>query len=454
MLERRERIGDVLERAEHRLLVLVDGGLVARLRRAALREQRAAVEDRLAERRADAPDRARAGQHRRPAEAAFAHRRRQRQLREQLRGRHAHFGRGGLQRRVGGADVGPALQQVGRHHDGHLLGQMEIVEREVGGRLVGRAADQHRERMACRIALLAQRGQARREGLRALPRVQRIAARRGAERMAALGVVRLRVGERDEPLGRVDLRVEHRRRDRRGDDVRGECAARGLELERADVDAFGERAVREARGAEQVDRVVRLNLPDERVVQQRRLAERGDRHAERALARRLAARVDRREHRAADLRAQLFARRGEAVLGRAERRAVAQPFVDHRVQCVGAELPPPVGHRLRADFELLRDALRGDGLRGLRRRAVVRGRRHRGRLAARREPRAAGQRRDARGRERARGFRHQVHRQLHDQAPDGVAGGVLPPDGPTDGPPGGSRSSFFTRNHAAYSAGR
>ncbi len=409
------------------------------------------MEDRLAQRRADVPDRAGARQHRRPAEAAFAHRGRQRQLREHLRGREADFGRGRLQPRVGGLDVRAALQQVRRHDDGHLFGQVQIGEREIGRRPVGRAADQHRERMAGRVALLAQRGQARRERVGALPRVQRVAARGGTECVAAFGIVRLVVGEGDEPLGRVDLRIQHRHRDRRGDDVRGQRAPRGFELERADVDASRQRAVRETRRAEQVDRVARLQLADERVVQQRRRAERGNRHAERALARGLAARVDRRQHRAADLPAQLFACGIQRVRCRTERRAVAQPFVDERVQRIGAVLLPPVGHRLRADLELLRDALRGHGLLHLRRGAVVRGRGHRGRLAARREPGAARERAgEARHGECPHGFRFQVHRSIHGQAPDGAAGAV-PPDG---GPFCGSRSSRFTRNHVAYSAGR
>ncbi|MDR8822425.1 hypothetical protein FEQ05_06169 [Burkholderia pseudomultivorans] len=329
---------------------------------------------------------------------------------------------------------------------------MQVGEREIGRRSVGRAADQHRERMARGVALLAQRGQAGRERVGALPRVQRIAARRRAERMAAFGIVRLVIGKCDEPFGRVDLRIEHGHRDRRGDDVRRERAPRGFELERADIDAFGERAVREARGAEQVDRVARLQLAHERVVQQRRRAERGDRHAERALARGLAARVDRRQQRAADLRAQLLACGIERVRRGAERRAVAQPFVDERVQRVGAVLFPPVRHRLRADFELLRDAVRGDGLLDLRRGAVMGRRRHRRRLAARREPCAAGERAgEARDGERARGADFQVHRQGHGQAPDGAAGGVPSSCG---GPSCGSRSPLFTRNHVAYSAGR
>ncbi|EDT37758.1 conserved hypothetical protein [Burkholderia ambifaria MEX-5] len=302
--------------------------------------------------------------------------------------------------------------------------------------------------MAGRVALLAQCGQARGERIGALPCIQRVAARCRTERMAAFGVVRLIVRERDEPLGRLDLRIEHRHGDRRGDDVRGQRAPCGFELERTDVDAFRERAVREARHAEQVDRVARLQLPDERVVQQRRRAERGNRHAERALARGLGARVDRRQHRAADLRAQLLARGIQRMRRRAERRAVAQPFVDERTQRIGTVLLPPVGHRLRADLELLRDALCGYRLLHLGRGAVMRGRRHRGRLAARREPCAAGQRPgEARGRERPRGLRFQVHRQFHGQAPDGAAG--VPSRGSC-----GSRSSRFTRNHAAYSAGR
>ncbi|CAJ9348612.1 Uncharacterised protein [Burkholderia pseudomallei] len=370
----------------------------------------------------------------------MAHRRGQRQLREHLRGRDADLGRRSLQAGLGRADVGPRLQQRRRHDDRHVLRQMQIGEREIRGRGIRRAAEQHGKRMARALRLLAQRGQARLERRRALPRVQHVGARRRAEPVARGRVARLFARERDEPLGRRDLLGERGRCDGGRHDVRGERAPRGFELVRIHVDALGQRAVRETRGAEQIERVARLQLAREHVVEHRLRAER--RHAERALARRLAAGVDRRQQRAADLRAQLFARGAQALFGGGERRAVAQPFVDERVERGRAIALPPVGHRLRAHVKALREPLRGGRALGQRCRAVVRGRRHRGRRVARREQRAAGERareRDGGGRgERARReTRERRNRNAHGQAPEGVAGGS------------GSRSSGFTRNHAA-----
>ncbi|KAG0921745.1 hypothetical protein G6F32_014962 [Rhizopus arrhizus] len=99
-IQARQGIGHVLERGQHGLLVLQHGRLVALLGGAAFGQQRAAMEDGLRQRRADCPDRPCARQRGRPAEAAFAHGRGQRQAGEQLRRGDAHIGRGGLHHRT------------------------------------------------------------------------------------------------------------------------------------------------------------------------------------------------------------------------------------------------------------------------------------------------------------------------------------------------------------------
>ncbi len=220
-------------------------------------------------------------------------------------------------------------------------------------------------------------------------RAQLIGVRDRAQRVAPLRVARLIVGYRHEPFGRLDLGMQRRARDRRRHDVGGQRAARSIELIGLHVHARSERRIGETRGAEQVERVVRLQLTDEDVVQERVRTGLGDR--QRTIAGGLAAQVDGRQHRTADLRAQLLASGSKALVSGGERRAVAQAFVDQRVQRIRLIELPPFGYGLRADHELLGNALGGHGLRRLRFGAVVGRLRHGGRLAIRAK-RAGGQR--------------------------------------------------------------
>ncbi len=189
-LQLRQGVGHVAEGGQHGLLVLQHRRLIALLGGAAFGQQRAAVEDRLRQRRAHRPDRARARQRRWPTEAAFAHRRRQRQTGEQLRRGHADVGRRRAQHGLGDVDVGPRRQQFGRHQHRHLLGHRDHGEGQVRRGLIRAAAHQHRQRVARGLPL---RAQARQRGFQrggVLVGLQRVVLRGRAQLVAALGVAR------------------------------------------------------------------------------------------------------------------------------------------------------------------------------------------------------------------------------------------------------------------------
>ena len=185
-------------------------------RRAALREQGAAMKHRLRQRRADAPDRARARERHRPAKAALAHRRAQRQARKHLRRRDADVGRRGFQGGIGGLNVGARAQQFRRHHDGHLLRHMQIArvrDRPAPRPACGRAAPPTRGASSSHCCFRP--GKLRGQTGRALLRVQLIGMRDRAQFIAPLRVAGLIVGDRHEPFGRLDLRMQRGAGDRR-----------------------------------------------------------------------------------------------------------------------------------------------------------------------------------------------------------------------------------------------
>ncbi|MDR8987925.1 hypothetical protein FEP70_05879 [Burkholderia multivorans] len=248
-------------------------------------------------------------------------------------------------------------------------------------------------------ALLAQRRQRRRERRCALRRRQRLRVGHRAERVALLVLGRGCLRDRHQTLGQQDLAIERRRADRGADDVGGQRTPRRFELATAHVDARGAGRTRIARRAEQVERVVRLQLSDEYVVTQALRPGAGDVRG--ARARNLRVRVERRQRRRADLRAQFLLCGGERFLRRGQCRIRAQAFVDQRVERAGAIQAPPLRNGRGADVELLRDTLRSHRLPHLRLCAVMRGRRHGGRRAARGQRAAAQAQRGSRGQRRS-----------------------------------------------------
>ena len=144
----------------------------------------------------------------------------------------ADLGRGRMDVGLGGADVGPLLDQPCRQAERQVGRQLQVVELEVlGQRRAGQAAGQGGEQ----VALLGQRllqGRQGRLGLR-----QRrllggdVGAGDGAEPGLALqDAERLALGG-DDALGRLDLGAQRGLGDRRHDHVGGERQISGLEQE-------------------------------------------------------------------------------------------------------------------------------------------------------------------------------------------------------------------------------
>ena len=114
--------------------------------------------------------------------------------------------------------------------------------------------------------------------------------------------------------------------------------------------------VGEARGAEDVHLVARLDLAGVDVVELGGIGQAG--HGQRALARDLAAGVHAGHQGRVDLAAQLLAGRGQRAAGGGQVRVFRQAFLDQRVQLGRAIALPPLRHRLGALFIVLGHALR------------------------------------------------------------------------------------------------
>lgn len=183
--------------------------------------------------------------------------------------------------------------------------------------------------------------------------------------------------------------------------------------------------VGEARGAEDVHLVARLDLAGVDVVELGGIGQAG--HGQRALARDLAAGVHAGHQGRVDLAAQLLAGRGQRAAGGGQVRVFRQAFLDQRVQLGRAIALPPLRHRLGALFIVLGHALRRGAGGGQGLHAVLGRLRRGGRLAVGGEGAGAQrqhQRQDGQAYRDARGFH---------------GGHCCAP----------ARSSCFTRNQAA-----
>src|SRR6267378_145271 len=298
-LQGKQHVGDVLERAEHGLLILREGLVVGGFGAALPRLELPRVKNRLKEARADVPDlRARieevsgGGRGRTVASA-------QGQLRKHERLRDADARVGLMQNGFCRADVRPLAHEVRGQADGKVLRQLEGRKIELGEpRLVRKFSDEHRKLIAGLRERLLERRQVR-ACLRKLRELrEHVPARECAELELLLdqpGLALLRI---DDIARCADLLAQRRLAERGGRNVRCQRKVGGLELKALEVYARAQRlelapsAARHVDGVGHVDRGV-VQIED--TAGDRRIAER---RARNALALCRQARVDARiEHR-------------------------------------------------------------------------------------------------------------------------------------------------------------
>ena len=153
-----ERVCNVLECVEHRAAVQRQGLIGLGLRGAVAMQQRPALEQGLREAGADAPQQAAWVEQFREGLGARAIVCGQRQLREHVGQRHAKLGVGRMHLCLGGANVGPAFDQVRGQARRHI-GQAQCREIERRRLQLGRQrAHQHRQQIALLRKLFFQAG--------------------------------------------------------------------------------------------------------------------------------------------------------------------------------------------------------------------------------------------------------------------------------------------------------
>ncbi|VBO79468.1 Uncharacterised protein [Burkholderia pseudomallei] len=253
-------VGDVLQRADDRLVVVLDRLVVARRRDAQLRAQPAALEDRQRERGAGRPAAVHRAQERRErrADREAAERRDQVDVRIERGLRDVDAARLRVDHPARGDDVRPAAEQLGgqRGRQGGVRVERELRPRERGARARplarerGELVTAELDRLFIRVDLPRIIGQ-RRFGLaylelRADARAQALARQFGERVLALVGRVR-----------DVEERVVLREIDVRAHDVRLELELRGTRVGRA-----GARRVERALG------VVLVLAPQIEVVRQ------------------------------------------------------------------------------------------------------------------------------------------------------------------------------------------
>src|SRR5712691_4816470 len=298
-LQGKQHVGDVLERAEHGLLVLREGLVVSGLRAAFSRLELPGVENRLEHVGADVPDHLarieQVGGSRRGHTVAAA----EGQLREHERLRDTDACIGLMEDRFRRPDVRTLAQEIRRQAQGKILRQLERRKIQLGqARFPRKLADEDRELIACLRERFLQRRQvrARLRKLRALR--EHVRARNGADGELLLDQLELELLRSGDLARREDLLAQRRLAERGGGDVRGQRKIRGFELKALEVYSRTQRLELAPRAAGHVDGVGHV---DRSVVQiedaagDRRIAEG---RAGNALALCRQARVDARiEHR-------------------------------------------------------------------------------------------------------------------------------------------------------------
>src|SRR5258708_17098871 len=353
-LQSKQHVGDVLERAEHGLLVLREGLVVSSFCAAFSRLELPGVEDRLEQAGADVPDHVarieQLGGGRRGHAVAAA----QGQLREHERLRDADARVGLMKDRFCRPDVRPLAQEIRRQAQRKVLRQLERRKIELGqARFPRKLADEDRELITGLSERLFERWQvrARLRELRALRKYVR--ARNGADGELLLDQLELELLRFGDLARREDLLAQRRLAERGGRDVRCQRKVGGLELKALEVYARAQRLELAPSAAGHVDGVGHV---DRGVVQiedaagDRRIAEG---RAGNALALRRQARVDARiEHRV--LGVQVLLGLTERGLRRGERRMAGEGRAHELVELRRAEKRPPLGGDLCPHLEALR----------------------------------------------------------------------------------------------------
>src|SRR5712691_9306912 len=255
-LQSKQHVGDVLERAEHGLLILREGLVVGGLCAAFSRLELPRVENRLKQAGTDVPElRARIEETTR-ARGRKAVASAQGQLRKHERLGDADPGVRLVEYGFGGADVRPLAHEVRGQADGKRLRQLERGKIELGQpRFTRKLADEDRKLVAgLREGFFERRKvRARLRKLRALR--EHVRARNGAEGELLLDQLELALLRIGDLARRADLLAQRRLAERGGGDVPGQRKIGGLELKALEVYARLQRLELAPRPACDVDGV-------------------------------------------------------------------------------------------------------------------------------------------------------------------------------------------------------
>src|SRR6267378_8587891 len=256
-LQGKQHVGDVLERAEHGLLILREGLIVSGLCAALSRLELPCVENRLEQGGSDVPDlRARVAEQIVASGRGRAEASAQSQLREHERLRDADARVRLMQNGFGRADIRPLAHEVRGQADRKVLRQLESRKIELGQpRFVRKLADQHRKLIAGLRERLLERRQvrARLRDLRALR--EHVRTREGAERKLLLDQLQLALLRIDDIARRADLLAQRRLAEHGGRDVPRQRKVGGLELKALELYARLQRLELAPRATRHVDRI-------------------------------------------------------------------------------------------------------------------------------------------------------------------------------------------------------
>ncbi len=356
VVERMQRVRDVLEREEDGLAVVCRRLVEGRDRRAPLGVERAAAEERLQQACADAPE-ARAGEEVAQLQCLGAEAARQRDLRIKIRGRDADVRAGLMQQRLGRQDVRALVDERGRHADRDFLRQRQRGELEPRQLRFARQTAGERGELMPRAGEIALEHRQRRLRLRKLRLLgEHVGARHGAELELALHDGELTLLRGDDLVGGRDLRAQRRFANGRGHDVRRQREMGAFELILLVIDEGGEPLDLAASAAEHVERIRHADI---RVVEREQAgAEAGGpelgtgdlfpRHRRNSVYGRI--------KQFAAARGQVFLRDPQRRLCGGERRVVRDCALDQRIERVGAVQRPPLGRQVCAVLHVLRRA--------------------------------------------------------------------------------------------------
>src|SRR6266571_4364723 len=312
-LQSKQHVGDVLERAEHGLLILREGLIVGRFRSALSRLELSRMENRLKQAGADVPDpRSRVEQLGR-AGCGAAVTPAQGQLREHERLRHADACVGLVQNGFGRADVGPLAHEIRGQAQRKVLRERLLERRQIRARL---------------------------RKLRALS--EHIHARNCAERKLLLDQLHLALLRLGDLARRANLLPQRRFAERGGGDVPRQRKISGLELKALEVYARLQRLELAPRSAGEVDGVGHVDrgvVEIEDVGGNRRISKR--RAGDPLTLRRQACVHARIENRV--LGVQVLLGLAERGLRRSERRMAGERRAHEVVELRRAEKGPPLG---------------------------------------------------------------------------------------------------------------